>query len=40
LLVSKPTFWRPTRAAGQPLVEQHPTYGTVYNLGSPADVMK
>lgn len=40
LLVSKPTFWRPSRAPGQPLAEQHPTYGTVYNLGTPADVMQ
>jgi hypothetical protein len=40
LLVSKPTFWLPKRAAGQPLVEQHPKYGKVYNLGSPADLME
>jgi hypothetical protein len=39
LLLSKPVFWLPRRAAGQPLVEQHPKYGTVYNLGSPADMM-
>ena len=25
---------------GQPLVEQHPKYGKVYNLGSPADLME
>jgi hypothetical protein len=40
LLVSKPTYWRPTRASGQPLVEQHPKYGTVYNLGSPEDLLE
>ncbi|MGH9158880.1 MAG: hypothetical protein ACRD2X_02680, partial [Vicinamibacteraceae bacterium] len=40
LLVSKPVFWIPERAAGQPLVERHPTYGTVYHLGSPADMME
>lgn len=40
LLLSKPVFWLPRRAAGQPLVEQHPTYGKVYNLGSPADMME
>ncbi|OLE83140.1 MAG: hypothetical protein AUF76_07255 [Acidobacteria bacterium 13_1_20CM_2_65_9] len=39
LMLSKPVFWLPRRAAGQPLVEQHPKYGTVYNLGSPADMM-
>ncbi len=40
LLLSKPVFWLPKRAPGQPLVEQHPKYGTVYNLGSPADMME
>ncbi|CCH53377.1 hypothetical protein BN8_02469 [Fibrisoma limi BUZ 3] len=39
LLLSKPVFWRNTRKPGQPLVEQHPKYGPVYNLGSPADLM-
>ena len=39
LMLSKPTFWRPQRKPGQPLVEQHPKFGTVYNLGSPADLM-
>jgi hypothetical protein len=40
LLVSKPTMYVPRRAAGQALVEQHPKFGKVYNLGSPADVME
>lgn len=40
LLLSKPVFWLPKRAQGQPLVEQHPKYGKVYNLGSPADMME
>ncbi len=40
LLLSKPVFWLPRRAEGQPLAEQRPRYGTVYNLGSPADVME
>ena len=40
LIVSKPVFWIPERAPGQPLVEQHPTHGTVYHLGSPADMME
>ena len=40
ILFSKPVFWRPARQPNQPLAEQHPRYGTVYNLGSPADMMK
>ncbi len=40
LLLSKPLFWRPARQPGQPLTESHPTYGTVYNLGTPADMMQ
>jgi hypothetical protein len=40
LLFSKPTFWRPERQPGQPLVEEHPQYGTVYNLGEPEDMMQ
>jgi hypothetical protein len=40
LLVSKPVFWRARREANQPLFEQNPKYGVVYNLGSAADLMK
>lgn len=40
ILFSKPVFWRPQRLPGQPLVQQHPTYGTIYNLGTPSDMMK
>jgi hypothetical protein len=40
LMVSKPVFWLIGRKAGQPLVEQHPKYGKVYNLGSPADLFE
>ena len=40
LMLSKPVFYRPERAAGQPFTEQHPKFGTVYNLGSPADLME
>jgi hypothetical protein len=40
LLVSKPVFWVNGRAAGQPLVEKHPTYGNVYHIGSAADMME
>ena len=37
LMVSKPVYWLTKRGPDQPLVEQHPKYGKVYNLGSPAD---
>jgi hypothetical protein len=40
LMVSKPVFWLIGRKPGQPLVEQHPKYGKVYNLGSPADLFE
>jgi hypothetical protein len=40
LLVSKPLFWLQGRTEGQPLVEEHPTYGKVYRVGSPADMME
>ncbi len=40
LMVSKPTYWLSKRAPGQPLVTQHPKYGKVYNLGSPADLFE
>jgi hypothetical protein len=40
LMVSKPVYWLLKRAPGQPLVEQHPKYGKVYNLGSPADLFE
>ena len=40
LLLSHPIFWRPARQPGQPLAESHPKYGTVYNLGTPADMMQ
>ncbi|MSO83781.1 MAG: hypothetical protein EXQ53_10885 [Acidobacteria bacterium] len=40
LLTSKPLFWLQGRAAGEPLVENHATYGKVYRIGSPADMME
>jgi hypothetical protein len=40
LLVSHPVYWTQTRAAGQAFVEEHPTYGKVYHVGSPADLME
>lgn len=39
LLLSKPVFWRPQRKVNQPVIEQHSKYGTVYNIGSPADLL-
>jgi hypothetical protein len=39
VLLSKPVFWTNGRAAGQPFVEDHPTYGMVYHVGSAADMM-
>jgi hypothetical protein len=40
LLISKPLYWLQTRKEGQPLVADHPTYGKVYNIGSPSDMME
>jgi hypothetical protein len=40
LMVSKPVYWLTKRGANQPLVEEHPKYGKVYNLGSPADLFE
>ena len=39
ILPSKPIYWRPARLPGQPLSEPHDKYGTVYNLGTPADML-
>ena len=35
----KPVFWTHVRQEGQPLVEEHPEYGTVYHVGSADDVI-
>ena len=40
LLISHPVFWLTGRTADQPLVEDHPTYGKVYRIGGPADMME
>jgi hypothetical protein len=40
VLLSKPTYWTYGRKAGQPLVEEHPKYGTVYRVGGPEDMME
>ena len=36
----RPVYWTLDRAQGQPFVEQHPTLGAVYHVGSSADVLK
>ena len=40
LLLSKPVYWSEDRKPGQPLVENHPTYGRVYRLGGPDDMLE
>jgi hypothetical protein len=40
VLLSKPVFWIQGRKEGEPFVEQHPVYGKVYRVGSPADMME
>jgi hypothetical protein len=40
LLVSKPVYWLPDRTPDQPFVENHPTYGKVYRIGGPAEMME
>jgi hypothetical protein len=39
-VLSHPVYWTPTRTAGQPFVEKHPTYGTVYHVGSRDDALE
>jgi hypothetical protein len=40
LLFSHPVYWTQGRAAGQPLSEPHPAYGTVYHIASADDLMQ
>jgi hypothetical protein len=40
VLYSKPAYWTLQRKAGQPFVEQHPTYGKVYHVGNQTDMME
>jgi len=40
IMISKPLYWRPARAPGAPLYQNHSKYGKVYNLGSPEDMMQ
>jgi hypothetical protein len=39
-VLSHPVYWTPTRAEGQPFVEDHPTYGKVYHVGSRAEALE
>jgi hypothetical protein len=36
----RPVYWTHVRAAGQPLVENHPQYGKVYHVGSATDELE
>jgi hypothetical protein len=40
LLISHPTYWVDERKPGEPFVEDNPTYGKVYHIGSPVDLME
>jgi len=40
MLFSHPVYWLYGRANGKPLVELHPPYGKVYNIGSSEDLME
>jgi hypothetical protein len=39
-LFPKPVYWIEKRAGDQPFAEPHPQYGTVYRVGSRADMME
>ena len=39
-VLSHPVYWTTTRSANQPFVEDHPTYGKVYHVGSADDAME
>ncbi len=40
MVFSRPVYWTHVRAKDQPLVEEHPQYGRVYHIGSPADELE
>jgi hypothetical protein len=40
LLFPKPVYWTMVRGEGQPLVETHPQYGTLYHVGSREDMVE
>jgi hypothetical protein len=39
-LFPRPVYWVQQRVEGQPQVEQHPPYGTVYRVGNQRDMME
>jgi hypothetical protein len=39
-VLSHPVYWTISRAAGQPFVEDNPTYGKVYHVGNPDEAME
>ena len=40
IMYSHPVYWLEKRAAGEPLVQDHPVYGKLYRIGGAADVME
>ncbi len=40
ILFSHPVFWQQGRNPGQPLFEKNPKYGTIYHIGTAADMME
>lgn len=40
LMFPKPVYWFMKRSTAGPLVRPHPKYGSVYHVGSPADVIE
>jgi len=40
ILIPGPVYWKPQRKPGEPIVEEHPEYGKVYNVATPADMME
>lgn len=40
ILIPGPVYWKPSRAEGEPLFQEHPKLGKVYNIADPMDLMK
>ncbi len=40
MVFPRPVYWTHVRQSGQPFVEKHPKFGTVYHVGSPADELE
>ncbi len=39
LVFPKPVFWTRQRTDDQPFIDEHPTHGTLYRVGTPAEMM-